>query len=51
MSKMRADCRAKRRGRARTGALPNDLYAYAEAKPLPASGVRRSTIQDMGLHR
>ena len=24
--------------RARTGALPSDLYAYAEAKPLPRIG-------------
>lgn len=38
MSKTRADCRPKRRGRARTGVLPSDLYAYAEAKPLPRTG-------------
>ena len=38
MSQMRAFPNSKRRGRARTGALPSDLYAYAEAKPLPRIG-------------
>lgn len=38
MSKTHADCRPKRDGRARTGALPSDLYAYAEVKPLPRIG-------------
>lgn len=38
MSRTRADCHSKRHGRARTGALPGDLYAYAEAKPLPRIG-------------
>ena len=38
MSKTRADRSLKRRGRAGNGALPKDLYAYAEAKPAPRIG-------------
>lgn len=38
MSRAPANCHSKRHGRARTGALPSDLYAYAEAKPLPRIG-------------
>jgi hypothetical protein len=33
MSKTRAFHSPKRRGRVHTGALPKDLYAYAEVKP------------------
>ncbi|MGS1096526.1 hypothetical protein ACVCNR_18445 (plasmid) [Aquamicrobium terrae] len=38
MSRTRANCHSKLQGRAQTGALPSDLYAYAEAKPLPRIG-------------
>ena len=35
MSKTRAYRSPDRRGRAKTAALPSELYAYAEARPLP----------------
>ncbi len=38
MSRMRALHSPKRHRRPRAGALPSDLYAYAEAKPLPRIG-------------
>ena len=38
MSKTRAFRSPDRRGRAKTGAVPSDLYAYAEAKPTPRVG-------------
>jgi hypothetical protein len=38
MSKTRAFRSPDRRGRAKTGALPSDLYAYAEARPSPRIG-------------
>lgn len=38
MSQTRAHRSRKCRGRARNGALPNDLYAYAEVRPLPRIG-------------
>ena len=38
MSRTHANCHSKRHGRARASALPSDLYAYAEAKPLPRIG-------------
>lgn len=38
MSRTHANCHSKRHGRVRAGALPSDLYAYAEAKPLPRIG-------------
>jgi len=38
MSKTRAFRSPERRGRAKSGALPSDLYACAKAKPLPRIG-------------
>ncbi len=38
MSRTRAHRNPKRRGRARSGALPKDLYAYTEVRPLPRIG-------------
>jgi len=38
MSRTRAHRSPKRRGRAKTGALPKDLYAYAKVRPLPRIG-------------
>jgi hypothetical protein len=38
MSQTRAHRRPQCRGRARSGAPPKDLYAYAEARPLPRIG-------------
>ena len=38
MSQTRAHRSRKCRGRAGNGALPEDLYAYAEARPLPRIG-------------
>ncbi|WP_342628410.1 hypothetical protein AAC691_21445 [Nguyenibacter vanlangensis] len=38
MSQTRAHRSRKCRGRAGNGALPKDLYAYAEARPLPRIG-------------
>ncbi|WP_436283598.1 hypothetical protein [Rhizobium sp. LjRoot258] len=38
MSKTCAHRSPKRRGRATNGALPNDLYSYAEVRPLPRIG-------------
>lgn len=38
MSKTRAHRSRKCRRRVRNGALPKDLYAYAEVRPLPRIG-------------
>jgi len=44
MSKTCAFRSPKSSGRAKTGALPSDLYAYAKAKPLSRIGGSKSEL-------